>query len=111
MMATTRNFGNMGRSARSKAISRGPYVRGANPPRGACTSPTRAYVTLMRRRTCWQLADTKNSGLLEFAIEEIGIFINEYAYELASDDKRGEDLHVQPPLSGLPPMPHGAHAN
>lgn len=75
MMATTRNFGNMGRSARSKAISRGPYVRGANPPRGACTSPTRAYVTLMRRRTCWQLADTKNSGLLEFAIEEIGIFI------------------------------------
>ena len=82
----------MGSSARSKATARG------------------SFVTLMRRRGCWQRADAQSGGLLDSAMEEIGIVADEYDDEQASDDEHNEGPHVVSPLSGLPPMPYGAHA-
>jgi len=81
-----------GSSARSKATARG------------------SFVTLMRRRGCWQRADAQSSGLLDSAMEEMGIVADEYDDEQASDDDRNEGPHVVSPLSGLPLMPYGANA-
>ena len=80
------------RGARSKATARG------------------SFVTLMRRRGCWQRADAQSSGLLDSAMEEMGIVADTYDDEQASDDERNEGLHVVSPLSGLPLMPYGANA-
>jgi len=79
-------------SARSKATNKG------------------SFVTLMRRRGCWQRADAQSGGLLDFAMEEMGIVADEYDDAHASDDERGEVPHIVSPHVGLPTMPHSARA-
>jgi len=80
-----------GSSAKSKASNKG------------------SFVTLMRRRGCWQRADAQSGGLLDLAMEEMGIVADDYDDAHASDDKRGEGPHIVSPLASLLMMPPGAH--
>jgi len=80
-----------GSSARSKATVRG------------------SYVTLMRRRGCWQRADARSGGLLDFAMEKLGIVVDVHDDEHASDGQCVEGPYIISPLADLS-LNHGAHA-